>query len=142
MSSDPCDGLLTASRYNPRYSHGDSLMDTIALTYRELAERLGVKPESARKTAQRKRWRRSIANDGTARVHVPLEALPVPEPVSTDVPGTTVSPLEMRILALEVLLDEVRATNAVLHTANEDLRSDRDRWHHLAMRPWWKRIAS
>ena len=38
-------------------------METIALTYRELAERLGIKPESARKTAQRRRWHRTTAND-------------------------------------------------------------------------------
>ena len=50
-------------------------METIALTYRELAERLGIKPESARKTAQRRRWHRTTANDGTTRIHVPVEAL-------------------------------------------------------------------
>lgn len=117
-------------------------MDTIALTYRELAERLGVKPESARKTAQRKRWHRSNANDGTTRVHVPLEALPVPVTVPTDVPVTTVPALEAQISALEALLNEVRATNSALQLANEDLRSDRDRWHQMAVRPWWKRIVA
>ena len=50
-------------------------METIALTYRELAERLGIKPESARKTAQRRRWHRTTANDGTTRIHVPVEAI-------------------------------------------------------------------
>jgi len=117
-------------------------MDTIALTYRELADRLGIKPESARKTAQRKRWRRSTANDGTARVHVPLEALVVPGTVPADVPGTPVPALEARISALEALLAEVRSTNVALQTANEDLRSDRDRWHDLATRPWWKRLVA
>jgi len=117
-------------------------MDTVAVTYRELAERLGIKLESARKTAQRKRWRRSMANDGTARVHVPLEALIIPETVPTDVPGTGAPALEARISALEALLDEVRSTNAALQATNEDLRSDRDRWHDLATRPWWKWLVA
>lgn len=115
-------------------------MSTVAVTYRELADRLGIKPESARKTAQRKHWHRSMGNDGTVRVHVPLDALDVPETVPADVPVTVPSDLEMQISALEALLAEVRSTNAVLKSANEDLRIDRDRWHHLASRPWWKRI--
>ena len=51
-------------------------MDTESLTYRELAERLNVKLESARKMVQRKRWQRVTANDGTVRVIVPADALP------------------------------------------------------------------
>ena len=70
-------------------------METIALTYRELAERLGIKPESARKTAQRRRWHRTTANDGTTRIHVPVEALGRPRDSTGDSPTTAV--LEERI---------------------------------------------
>jgi len=42
--------------------------------------------------------------------------------------------LEERIRALEMLLSEIRS-------ANDDLRTDRDRWHTLAIRPWWKRLT-
>ncbi len=51
-------------------------METVALTYKELADRLSIKVESARKTAQRKRWHRTTGNDGTIRIHVPLDAFP------------------------------------------------------------------
>lgn len=114
-------------------------METVRLSYRELAERLGVKPESARKMAQRKRWRRDVANDGTARVHVPLEALPVPGDIPPDVPGDVtpdvpVAVLEAQIAALrEIVEAERRRADAA--------EIDRDRWHDLAVRPWWKRLA-
>lgn len=28
-----------------------------------------------------------------------------------------------------------------MRTANDDLRTDRDRWHALAIRPWWRQLA-
>jgi hypothetical protein len=57
-------------------------MQTISMTYEQLADRLGVKYESARKTTQRRRWRKSRGNDGHTRVEVPLEELPpIEEPV-------------------------------------------------------------
>jgi hypothetical protein len=117
-------------------------METVRLSYRELAERLGVKPESARKTAQRKRWKRDVANDGTARVHVPVELLPVPGDVARDVPPDVtrdVPPdhareLEIRIEGLRMLLQaESRRADAA--------EADRDRWHAMACRPWWRRLA-
>jgi len=49
-------------------------METVALTYKELADRLSIKVESARKTAQRKPWHRTTGSDGTIRIHVPLDA--------------------------------------------------------------------
>ena len=107
-------------------------METIALTYRELAERLGIKPESARKTAQRRRWHRTTANDGTTRIHVPVEALGRPRDSTGDSPTTAV--LEERIRGLEALAAELR-------TQNDDLRADRDRWAAYVSRPWWRRLA-
>lgn len=53
-------------------------MTVESLTYAELAARLGVKPESARRLTQRRKWQRTIGNDGTARVLVPFDALPSP----------------------------------------------------------------
>ncbi|WFU12185.1 hypothetical protein QA646_19845 (plasmid) [Rhizobium sp. CB3090] len=50
-------------------------MDYESLTYKELADRLGVKIESARKQVQRKRWQRVTGNDGTVRIQVPVEFL-------------------------------------------------------------------
>lgn len=49
--------------------------------------------------------------------------------------------LEKRIRGLEMLLDEVRASNATLRASNDDLRADRDAWRAMVQRPWWKRLA-
>jgi hypothetical protein len=48
-------------------------MDTLWLSYRELAERLGINPESARTLAKRRKWPRKPANDGTVRLGIPSE---------------------------------------------------------------------
>jgi hypothetical protein len=45
------------------------------LTYGELAEIRGISVRSATRMAFRHKWRRQAANDGTARVLVPLSAL-------------------------------------------------------------------
>jgi len=115
-------------------------MDTVSLTYRELAERLGVKLDSARKTVLRKKWQRVTGNDGTVRIHVPIDALPSRDDSHKDSPddrpndGPTVRELHARVEALGELLavERQRASAAEL---------DRDRWHDLAVRPWWKRLA-
>jgi len=49
--------------------------------------------------------------------------------------------LTERIRGLERILDEMRSMNNTLRVANDDLRTDRDRWHTLALRPWWKRLV-
>jgi hypothetical protein len=46
-------------------------MDGQWLSYRELANRLGVGVEAARRRAQRARWSRQYGNDGKTRVHLP-----------------------------------------------------------------------
>ena len=48
---------------------GDS--GEVVLTYRELGERLGIEPDSARARARRHGWRVVLDNHGVARVHVP-----------------------------------------------------------------------
>jgi transcriptional regulator with XRE-family HTH domain len=49
--------------------------ETVALTYADLAERLGIEVASAKTRATRSRWHRTRSNDGRALVHVPIEAL-------------------------------------------------------------------
>lgn len=53
------------------------------LDYDELAGRLGITRESARRLVIRKRWRRAPGNDGKARVAVPNDALPDVTPSDT-----------------------------------------------------------
>jgi hypothetical protein len=50
-------------------------MDTVWLTYDELAERLGIARESARTLVKRKHWGRKMGNDGKVRIGVPEEVL-------------------------------------------------------------------
>jgi len=117
-------------------------MDTKLMTYRELADLWGCKLESARKTVRRKQWHRTDGNDGTIRVHVPLDALPgpsdsptvSPEPSLPDGPTPSdLALLEERIAGLRELVDaERRRADAA--------EVDRDAWRSLAERPLLRRI--
>lgn len=117
-------------------------MDTEFLTYRELADRLGIKLDSARRMARRKGWRRETGNDGTARVHVPVEYMsrPTDAPQDSpkdsppDAPADVVPMLEERIRGLvELVASEKARADAA--------ERDRDRWHEQATRPLWKRLV-
>jgi hypothetical protein len=50
-------------------------MDERTFTYDELAMALGKSHEATRAMCIRKRWRRTIGNDGKARITVPVEAV-------------------------------------------------------------------
>ncbi len=59
--------------------------ETVALTYAELAERLGIEVASAKMRARRGKWRREPDNDGRTRVLVPSEVLEdAPPPLAVD----------------------------------------------------------
>lgn len=77
-----------------------------SLTYKELADRLGCKLESARKMVQRKRWPRTTGNDGTVRIQVPMEELPSRDK-SEDMPQEKLVP-ELLLRALEVQIDGLK----------------------------------
>jgi hypothetical protein len=55
---------------------GDVTPGTRWMTYRELADFLGVEEESGRRRAQRARWPRRPGNDGKTRVGVPGDVTP------------------------------------------------------------------
>jgi len=50
-------------------------MTTVALSYGELAARLGITVASARRLVHRRRWTKTKGNDGLAVVQVPVEFL-------------------------------------------------------------------
>jgi len=77
-----------------------------SLTYKELADRLGCKLESARKMVQRKKWHRVTGNDGTVRIQVPMEELPSRDK-SEDKPEEKLVP-EILLKALEVQIDGLK----------------------------------
>lgn len=66
-------------------------LQTIRLTYSELAEKLGVSLEAAKQRVRRGGWRRETGNDGQVYAWVPEEALKItgkPTSNATDVVAT------------------------------------------------------
>lgn len=59
----------------------DDSADVRWMTYDEMAEALGITPDSARRLVARRKWPRRQGNDGRARIAVPLERIPDTPPV-------------------------------------------------------------
>ena len=120
-------------------------MDALSLTYDEIAERFGITLPSARNLVRRKRWRRTVGNDGRARVDVPTEAVKAPPAVPLEVPPVAPSPVSesaLVIARLEVQIDGLKALVDAERRRADAAEADRDRWHASANRPWWRRFAS
>jgi len=139
MSYDICPKFINWSMVQSLGLLSEGLsMSTEYLTYRELADRLGIKIDSARKTVQRKRWQRVTGNDGVVRVLVPIDSIPVSvSPADTAIDNPIDSPTVKELLSRIDALSDLLATER-LRTAAAEL--DRDRWHAYAVRPWWKRL--
>lgn len=117
-------------------------MDTKLLTYRELADALGVKIDSARRTARRKAWRREAGNDGQARVHVPIEALPDPTDSPQDCPTDSPEDDARAIVpVLEAQIEGLKELVAAEKARADAAEADRDRWHAQATTSLWKRLV-
>jgi hypothetical protein len=78
------------------------------MTYDELAEALGRSTEAVRAMVIRKRWRRTLGNDGKARVSVPTEALETLQTPNAPPPHTRSEPRA-----------EARANTPAEHTPSE-----------------------
>lgn len=138
----------------------NSETDSILLTYVELAQRLAIKPASAKRLAQRRKWKRVVGNDGIARVHVPLSSVPsdVPDDVADDVIPDVSSPvtpnLSSRVAYLDGVIEglrgqleaeqqkaeaEQRRADAAEARA-KDIAADRDAWRQQAQRSLWSRL--
>jgi hypothetical protein len=117
-------------------------MDTEMLTYKELAERLGVKLESARKTVRRKGWRRVDGNDGTVRIAVPVEVLPVRSDSPTDTAGDSPSDISpvFDVAVLEERIEGLKALADAERRRADAAEADRDAWRAMAERPLWRRV--
>lgn len=117
-------------------------MDTEMLTYKELADRLGVKLESARKTVRRKQWRRVDGNDGTVRIAVPIEALPVPADSPTVDAGDNPpdGPTLADIARLEERIEGLKALGLAEKRRADAAEADRDAWKAMAERPLLRRL--
>src|SRR5919199_586971 len=64
-------------------------MATTVLTFEDLARRLGVRVETARRMTTRHRWRKTKDNHGRALVHVPDEYLARRLTEQETAPGTS-----------------------------------------------------
>lgn len=118
---------------------------TESLTYKELAERLGIKLASARRTAMRKKWQRVKGNDGETRVLVPLEVLERRNDNHDDNRDdnhnvSAIKELQAKIEALNELLVSERQRADACEKRAVSAESDRDRWHAEATRPLLRRL--
>ena len=101
-------------------------LDTVWLTYAELAEKLDITGESARNLVRRRGWPRKPGNDGVQRIGVPTEYLderavssdeaaivasiipPTAPPAEGDIEGPMVAALEAHIVTLKGVVDHER----------------------------------
>ncbi len=96
-------------------------METLSLTYAELADRLSIEREAARQLVKRRRWVKWKGNDGQVRISIPEEALndrsstgPRPdeetgsEPVGDRIEPGVLSVLTRHIERLEAQLEEAQ----------------------------------
>jgi hypothetical protein len=95
----------------------------VSLTYRQLAEQLGIKPASAKARALRNRWRHTTGNDRLARVLVPVSALEKAE-TATKSPAVTAT----ATAGMPMLNELVRQIADLQRTHTADL--DRLRQEH------------
>ena len=140
----------------------------VVLTYRELGERLGIEPDSARARARRHGWRVVLDNHGVARVHVPPGELPDEDPSrpsraghresdGADVRGTLaelsaeltralgdVREERARIVTVQERKIEIRIALARAEGELSALRLLNDELRAelvRARRPWWRRLV-
>ena len=113
-------------------------MDTESLTYKEIADRLGTLPESARKLAKRRRWQKIKGNDGEVRICVPVSYFEDAR-VSAQEPAQDDDREPSR--ELQIMIDGLKALLESERRRADAAEVDRDRWHELATRPWWRRLA-
>jgi hypothetical protein len=118
------------------------------LTYRDLAERLGISVEAAQQKARRGRWSRREGNNGRRLVLVPYEAMggstipgtippTMPDTIAPTIPGTTLpalpAPVSHAVHGVtdhaEVLIDELRQRAAAAEARERSAldRLDRER---------------
>ena len=128
----------------------------VLLTYAELAEKLSIKPDSAKRLVLRRKWSRIKGNDGLIRVKVPLEAVPTDSPSDGQADSHSdshsdnsevVTGLSARVAHLEGLIEGMkgeleaerkRADAAEART--KDIAEDRDAWRVQAQRSVWSKL--
>jgi len=104
------------------------------LSYKEIADRLGIKLPSVRQTVSRRKWRRIRQNDGTIKIEVPLSYLQRDSVVVDEVIDINVD------VDSAVDNERLKVENEYLKKRIADLEIDRDAWKELANKPWFRRL--
>ncbi len=86
--------------------------DTRWMTYKEMADFLGMKEESARRRSQREGWPRQLGNDGRTRVGVPGDAIALEAVLSGETDGGGDHPGEVAALREALARERERADRA------------------------------
>jgi len=143
-------------------------MTTVAMSYDDLAERLGISVPSARRLVQRRRWSKSLGNGGKAVVQVPDDFLSqrdtsenddtmtgattdvataaptvVPHDVTTDMLARLMT-VQTEIAEMAQRLGSAEGELRAVREERDHLRQMLDRYGHLIeqqTRPWWRRVV-
>jgi peptidoglycan hydrolase CwlO-like protein len=109
------------------------------MTYDEMAEALGITPDSARRLAARnKHWPRRPGNDGRTRVGVPADRIPDKPPVSTpddsqdDRQDDSPEARDDVTLIVSVLTQHIERLEKDLASVKEERKAERDRLEERA----------
>jgi hypothetical protein len=87
---------------------GDITGDVTWMSYAELGHARGIDAASAKRLALRRRWRRHLGNDGTARVAVPVTEAVLRETKASDDTGDVTGD----IVAFETALTAIEAAHS------------------------------
>lgn len=115
-------------------------MQTLTLTYADLAARLGVREDSARKTAKRRRWQMTKGNDGRMRVQVPVDDLTLPPVPINPEQAATIARLETELAGLREIVARADDQRQAAQLDAERWRIEAARWQAIADRPMLQRL--
>lgn len=119
-------------------------MDTVSLTYSEIAERLGITRKSAENLRRRKGWATTKGNDRRVRIMVPLDALTnapsMGEPMGTSIPPKSLPEDLIKITQLEGTVERWQAEAHHEKSRRQDIERERDHWREQATRSLWNRL--
>lgn len=112
-----------------------------AMTYDELAAHLGISRKSAQNLVRRKGWKKTVGNDKKVRIVVPDDAPQMLPSEDHHEEPPRVLPMDPRVPLLETQISALKEIVASERRRADAAEADRDRWHQMAVRPFWKRLV-
>ncbi len=116
----------------------DDSTDVRWMTYDEMAEAMGITPDSARRLVARRKWARRQGNDGRARVGVPAERIPdsppdaLPDVDEDDSQDDTPDSRDDITPVLKVLTQHIERIEKELDAVKNERDAERSRAAELA----------